>query len=559
MNVTSTTTEAIARPLLSWRPGWLDVILPPLLIALSLLLHTLYSTPYPYSTANSSHIFRAKTAHARLLPVESRHVFSYPVLYFGVDLAKLERGELDLGEGWGSLFKWEPLNWAITAFRREAYLEAGRKEGVRGKVLKLLEERGVDTEEDAKMVYMVSMPAYLGMEGINPLTVHYCYGAEVDSKRPLKVVVLEVHNTFEERHVYILRAGMDEDEKVVYGFEHQWTFPRAFHVSPFNSRLGHYRVSVSSPFSTSSTCPTINIKVVFLTPTFEKKLYASLNGVGEPLSQSTLLKSLLSWPFDLLLTTPRILWEAAKLSYSKGLAVYIRPEPFAGSREGGNPVQEGATVGSVGWQDIGGMEKWAKTKVVQFLEKRRETWEGKENVRVVLRSVDISVQDVEVILRTPSSDTRSSKHQQLLVTYNTPVFFTDLLVTPSMLLALQLGSHTEHRWHTEDEPLFLSVFSAFSPPVPTLTSRMTQKVRIDTMNWGLSFASLHCQPPPPAQTMRHPFDDGKLRTLWMTWSHSLALKVGYWILCGSRAKVIEGTESWGEWKRWSEKQNLKQG
>ena len=208
------------QPLLSWQPTVLDIVLPPLLIAASLFLHTLLNSPPPTSTSASSHLYRAKTAHARLLPASARHVFCYPVLYFGVDLARLEAGELDLGKGRGSLFGWEPSKWSITAFWRHAYLEAATKAGIRHKVLALLERRGIDTTKHATMVYMVSMPAYLGFEGINPLTVHYCYGdasPDADGSRPLRVVVLEVHNTFGERHVYVLRVGVAEDPKVALG------------------------------------------------------------------------------------------------------------------------------------------------------------------------------------------------------------------------------------------------------------------------------------------------------------------------------------------------------
>ena len=557
-------TGVDVQPLLSWQPTILDIVLPPLLIASSLLLHTLYNSPDPTATHESSHLFRAKTAHARLLPASARHVFCYPVLYFGVDLARLEAGELDLGSGRGRLFGWEPPAWVVTALWRSAYLEAGAKAGIRDKVLALLERRGVDTTKDATMVYMVSMPAYLGLEGINPLTTHYCYGdAAADGKRPLRVVVLEVHNTFGERHVYVLRVGADEDPKVSLGcarflphsllhaltrrrgprYDHQWTFPRAFHVSPFNSRVGFYRVSLSSPFATSATHPTLATKIVFLTPTREKKLYAALAGPGEPLSAPVLLKALFTWPLGLLLTTPRILWQAGRLSYGRGLAVWIRPEPFAGEREARNPVQDGAEKGSVGWQEEGSTEKWARERVRRFLSARG----GDDVVRVVLRSADESVEDMDF----GPVGAGNEKERVLLVTYLTPLFFTDLVVSPSIPLALELGSHTEHRWSTSDDALFLKVFTNPSPPsVPPLRSRLAQSVRLAAMSWGLSFADLpHATPPKPDS---HPLDDGSIGMVWTLFTHYVFLRIGYSVFSASRARVVGGTESWGEWARWSE-------
>ncbi|KAK4705635.1 uncharacterized protein P7C70_g572, partial [Phenoliferia sp. Uapishka_3] len=543
MNTTGTVN---VQPLLSWQPTLLDIVLPPLLIATSLLLHTIYNSPQPTFTAESSHIFRAKTAHARLLPVSARHVFSFPVLYFGVDLARLEAGELDLGEGRGSLFGWEPPKWVVTAFWRKGYLEAGAKAGIRDKVLSLLEKRGIDTSKDATMVYMVSMPAYLGKEGINPLTVHYCYGDvnSADGKRPLRVVVLEVHNTFGERHVYVLQAGVNEDPAVHLGYEHQWTFPRAFHVSPFNSRVGFYRVSLSSPFATSSTHPTLATKIVFLTPTHEKKLYASLAGSGEPLSHSSLLKALFTWPLGLLLTTPRILWHAGILSYGKGLPVWIRPEPFVGEDDGMNPVEDGAVKGSVGWQEEGGMEKWAKERVRRFLARRvLET----QDLRVVLRSADEAVEDMEF-----ASVGKTEEERLLLVSYHTPLFFTDLVVAPSISLALATGSHTEHRWSTSDEFVFLKLFESTSTTLPpTVLSRLAQQTRCAIMSWGLAFSAVAPRALPPIDVV-HPLDDGTVGMAWTLLSHYACLKVGYFAFRASRAQVVVGTESWGEWARWND-------
>jgi len=62
------------------------------------------------------------------------------------------------------------------------------------------------------------MPAFLGTEGINPLSVWLCYEKDEEGKeRKLWTVLLEVHNTFGERHVYVLEAGKGEEEKVFAG------------------------------------------------------------------------------------------------------------------------------------------------------------------------------------------------------------------------------------------------------------------------------------------------------------------------------------------------------
>lgn len=214
MNATSGITIA---PLLP-RIHYLDILLPPLLILLSLLLHTIYNEPSPTEPVHS-HVFHAKTAHARFLPVEAKHVFSYPVLFFGLDLDALESDAMDLGR----LFGYQGTRkgrWRVTALSPSAYLDADvpgeELQSIKEKLLGYLEKKGVGREL-AKRVYTVTMPAYLGFEGINPLTVHYCYSEEEDSTRKLEVVVLEVHNTFGERHIYLLRSNKEEDTDVAVG------------------------------------------------------------------------------------------------------------------------------------------------------------------------------------------------------------------------------------------------------------------------------------------------------------------------------------------------------
>ncbi|KAH7910566.1 hypothetical protein BJ138DRAFT_1126763 [Hygrophoropsis aurantiaca] len=134
--------------------------------------------------------------------------------------------------------------------------------------------------------WMLTMPAYFGHAGISPLTVYWVYTTGCNSegnvfregKKPrapeenegdalplsLWLVVLEVHNTFGEGHVYVLEVGLERDADahshprgsgyaedpnpcLPSGYTHQWTFPRAFFVSPFNDLSGWYTVSVRAP------------------------------------------------------------------------------------------------------------------------------------------------------------------------------------------------------------------------------------------------------------------------------------------------------------------------
>lgn len=121
------------------------------------------------------------------------------------------------------------LNRVVT-FRAQDHLDRGRLGGgIRGDVVRLLHARGIEvTEEDR--VLMLAQPRVLG-HVFNPLTVHWV----VTPGDHVRAAVLEVHNTYGERHAYVLipdEAGRAQVDK-------------AFYVSPFNDVSGSYSVRLS--------------------------------------------------------------------------------------------------------------------------------------------------------------------------------------------------------------------------------------------------------------------------------------------------------------------------
>ena len=81
-------------------------------------------------------------------------------------------------------------------------------------------------------VLMLTAPRSFGYV-FNPLTVYWCYAAG----GALRCVVAEVHNTYGERHCYLLRP--DERWRGVVDKE--------FYVSPFFEVAGHYRMRLPPP------------------------------------------------------------------------------------------------------------------------------------------------------------------------------------------------------------------------------------------------------------------------------------------------------------------------
>ena len=70
----------------------------------------------------------------------------------------------------------------------------------------------------------------------NPLSVWFCD----DRDGALKAIIYEVHNTYDERHAYVLPVG--EDQKLV-----RHGCPKAFYVSPFLTRDCRYSFRIRPP------------------------------------------------------------------------------------------------------------------------------------------------------------------------------------------------------------------------------------------------------------------------------------------------------------------------
>ena len=174
----------------------MTVTIPLLIGALTIVGTWLVSLSTGQERETSKDRFRsiiipAYTSHARHLPKPSKHAFSYPLLYLGVDVDALESGSLDLP---GRLLGFGGRPWTkCLGLRTDGYLHPG-PESLRQKAELLLVEQGLG-KMDMSQMWLVSMPSFIGFEGINPLSVWYIYS----DKRDLTCVILEVHNTFGEK------------------------------------------------------------------------------------------------------------------------------------------------------------------------------------------------------------------------------------------------------------------------------------------------------------------------------------------------------------------------
>ncbi len=151
-------------------------------------------------------VLDGRTVHHRRGPVE--HRFSYRYRPWLVDIDKLPR-----------------IPRLLAAFRAQDHLDGGRHGGLRGDVRNVLAARGRALPDDAH-VLMLAQPRGLG-HAFNPLSVFWC----LDASGTTLATILEVHNTYGGRHVYVM--GGDGATATV---------EKAFYVSPFNDVSGSYRV-----------------------------------------------------------------------------------------------------------------------------------------------------------------------------------------------------------------------------------------------------------------------------------------------------------------------------
>lgn len=314
----------------------------------------------------------------------------HPEEYLRTSIPVLETPDAEQAAKWlqGSVLL--KLAWEL---RDRGYLSVGPQDQLRGERL----EKGVKSprhwNQELGQVWSVAMPSLLGFRGINPLTVYFCYrpvdwqggsparanehDAEVDGqdddeevsthdareqRGPFWLAVLEVHNTFTERHLYVLESSVNEDVESTSstngnstaqrrgGYDHQWTFPRTFHVSPFNDRSGYYRLFLRELFprdgesadGETGHLPHLDVRLLLMVEDtsstespapLRKKLMASLSSfhpstsrAPRALSSYALYATLARQPLDLFLTFPRILYEAARLHFVHRLDAYWRPD-----------------------------------------------------------------------------------------------------------------------------------------------------------------------------------------------------------------------------------------
>ena len=163
----------------------------------------------------------------------------------------------------------------------------------------LLANEGID--DAAGEVWLHCYPRMLG-HTFKPVSFWYCH----DANQQLRAIVVEVNNTFGERHCYLL-------DRPRYGHELQAS--KVFHVSPFCPIEGQYR------FRFMRTCTAVGDERTVVRIDYEDAqgplLQTSVSGTLLPVSSATLRRAVLRYPALTLVVVTRIHWQALKLLFKR--------------------------------------------------------------------------------------------------------------------------------------------------------------------------------------------------------------------------------------------------
>jgi hypothetical protein len=194
-----------------------------------------------------------EVSHTRRTPLV--HSFTYRHYQWLVDVDALPR------------FR-RPLSW-LAGFEARDHLDSGRLGGgIRGDVERFLAGRGVALEPTDR-VLMLAHARVLG-HTFDPMTAFWCIGSD----GTLRAIVVEVHNTYGERHAYLVdpddigRASVTKD----------------FYVSPFNEATGAYQMRLQ-------LTPELVAVAIRLNRGGERILDAGLVGEPIPATPRTLLST----------------------------------------------------------------------------------------------------------------------------------------------------------------------------------------------------------------------------------------------------------------------------
>ncbi len=248
-----------------------------------------------------STLYAGTVMHRRVRP--RAHRLRYRVFWMLLDLDEIAALPHTL-----RFFSHNRFN-AVSFFDKDHGDGSGRP--LRAQVEEHLQAAGI--APDGGPIRLLCMPRVFGY-GFNPLSVYFCYQRDGS----LAAILYEVHNTFGERHSYLIpverAAGAVIDQRC----------QKLFYVSPFMDMAMSYAFRVAVPDERISVAIRAADRDGLL-------LVAALSGDRRALTDMALLRVLAAFPLLTLKVVAAIHWHALRLLL-KGFR--LRPRPKAAGYSG---------------------------------------------------------------------------------------------------------------------------------------------------------------------------------------------------------------------------------
>ena len=440
-------------------------------------------------------LFPCRTSHSRFFP--KKHSFSYSYLFVGIPVGW--RGSIqDFFSVDMKSLPWsgEPPKDAWYSVDSADYLNRG--DSVHGLLGKLEEYLVTQNEkpEDYPHAYLITAPRFLGYS-FNPVSFWYLYNED----RELKAMVLEVNNTFDERRMYFLRDSGSDDEEIAQGGANGLnekaedskdvsttnserkaakkfgsTWPKDFHVSPFNSRKGAYSLAAFDPFAPHlNGTGQVNNSITLSSSKGHPKLVARVFSTAESIDPYTIniwdiSKFIAVWWWVGFVTFPRIVREAAKLYFRRGLHVWFRPEVLKESI-GRNETDSERAIAAVFMEHLKYLvEESNPPTSVKFF----------PGIATMSTSVTLTHPN----LRSASPDTQTP---QIVFKVTTPLFYSQiaLFANPSTYLASRLANADPKTstFHTSDPETLTRLFDRYL--FATVGAALHRLSALESLRWTL--------------------------------------------------------------------------
>jgi DUF1365 family protein len=242
-----------------------------------------------------SALYLGAVMHRRLRP--KVHQFRYRAFWLLIDLDELPETTKRL-----RLFSHNRFNLFAL---HDADQGDGSTTPLRAQAERLLSEAGIDIA--AGSIRLFCMPRTLGYS-FNPISIYFCYRPAGE----LAAIIYEVHNTFGERHSYVVPVETKLEEI-------RQNCRKVFYVSPFMDMDLAYHFRLTEPADRLAVGITAS-------KGGERILNACLTGLRRDLTDAALLKAFFQIPLITAKVTLAIHWEALRL-WLKGMRLRDRPAP----------------------------------------------------------------------------------------------------------------------------------------------------------------------------------------------------------------------------------------